>query len=240
MDFSMRDQVILTETNLHPLPRTIGRPAPKVVAIQTSNATATQKQASVDLDAVGERAKQAGYAKGLELGKKEGFEAGYQQGLVAAQKEEDARVTKELNAEFKKVNQFMRQLSETVDQRIAHLEVEALELAFSSLCKIIGDAESFRSIAVETIKHAVSQLTGRGLVTARVHPDDILWLSQVTNATDPQFNSRINGKITWIPDTDIELGGCILETSNGSIDARLETQLEQLKELISTLRKASI
>jgi flagellar assembly protein FliH len=41
-----------------------------------------------------------------------------------------------------------------------------------------------------------------------------------------------------VSDEGIELGGCLLETARGGLDARLETQVQRLRELLLAARRA--
>ncbi|MGC7940560.1 FliH/SctL family protein [Pandoraea pneumonica] len=61
-----------------------------------------------------------------------------------------------------------------------------------------------------------------------MHPDDLGWLRETSTAGDPQ----------WVGDDSVMLGGCIVETDAGTLDARLEAQLEAVARALGDVRKA--
>ncbi len=65
-------------------------------------------------------------------------------------------------------------------------------------------------------------------VRISVHPDDFAVAGrflQKLSKTLPQA-----GSAQVLPDPDVKLGGCVVRSTNGSIDQQLETQLERLVE----------
>jgi flagellar biosynthesis/type III secretory pathway protein FliH len=42
--------------------------------------------------------------------------------------------------------------------------------------------------------------------------------------------------VHWAADKSIELGGCVIETDGGTLDARLETQVEGLRAALVAAR----
>ena len=72
---------------------------------------------------------------------------------------------------------------------------------------------------------------GRGLVV-RVSPTDLPLLQP----EEKRLAAAVPGhELTLVADARIELGGCIVESSLGTLDGRMEVQL---RELYSTLRAA--
>ena len=63
------------------------------------------------------------------------------------------------------------------------------------------------------------------------------------NPNDVSAVSSLSGKIgysdvTFVADDRVGKGGCIVESSSGSWDGRLETQLQRLKETLVSVIKS--
>jgi flagellar assembly protein FliH len=73
---------------------------------------------------------------------------------------------------------------------------------------------------------------GREL-SIRVHPDDLPVLQQEQDRIAAALSGR---SFSIVPDARVQVGGCIAESSLGSLDGRLEVQL---REIFATLRSVS-
>jgi flagellar assembly protein FliH len=64
-----------------------------------------------------------------------------------------------------------------------------------------------------------------------IHPGDLEMLR--ADATLSEWLKRHgSGPIQWRADETVRLGGCVVHTDRGSLDARLETQLWALHEIL--------
>ncbi|MBL4606787.1 MAG: hypothetical protein JKY01_03040 [Pseudomonadales bacterium] len=109
--------------------------------------------------------------------------------------------------------------------KINDAEKLAVEITFEALCKIIGEnyaAESFRRAVIENV---ISSLKDLSDLKVHVNPNDI---SAVSSLSDKIGYSDV----TFVADDRVGKGGCIVESSSGSWDGRLETQLQRLKETL--------
>lgn len=109
---------------------------------------------------------------------------------------------------------------------LADAEDAMVDLAFAALCSILGEQAGSRDGVVRMVSHHSAQRRDREQVTVRLHPDDFALLQ----ADDAALAGGCRA------DPTIELGGCIVDSSTGSLDARLETQLTRLRETLLTVR----
>ncbi len=74
-------------------------------------------------------------------------------------------------------------------------------------------------------------------MVVRVSPDDYeaLLVEPVLIELEDQ-----RGAIRLVEDPRVMLGGCIVESSRGTLDARLETQIERLKSVLLDVQKADV
>ncbi|WP_158412970.1 FliH/SctL family protein [Holophaga foetida] len=134
------------------------------------------------------------------------------------------------------------QLRVELAARLAALEDEMVALSFSAICRVLGEKIVRREVVAAKVRHAIEQCCGSGaysplvgLVAIHVHPKDYEGLE-----TDPVLaqwlQKRQGGIPAWVPDDQVRLGGCIVRSSQGSLDARLETELGSLSDLLIQAR----
>lgn len=152
-----------------------------------------------------------------------GREEGYQEGLQIA--EEDSR-TKLLEAE-KLVEKAWQERREIVDGS----ENEILQLAMAVARKVVSEEITLNSeCVVGIVKKAVQKATDRQELTIRVNPDN---LDLTLNAEEKilKFAPGIR-KLRVTADPAVSTGGCVVETPNETVDARIERQLDEIEQAL--------
>jgi flagellar assembly protein FliH len=111
---------------------------------------------------------------------------------------------------------------------------QVVDLALAVVNKVMGplgeaDAEAVARVAAR----AVALVSDREVLTVRVHPEDLQNLLEAK----PRLLQSLDGikKLTVLEDHSVGRGGCLVETPTAEIDARLESQLQ---ELVRTLKKS--
>lgn len=109
----------------------------------------------------------------------------------------------------------------------AAAETDLIQLAIKIAGKIVArEVAVDRTIAVTLARVALSRLNARAFARIHLHPADYLFAA--TNAT------LQTATIELIEDETIELGGCLIRTDTGDIDARINEQFAALeREFIS-------
>jgi flagellar assembly protein FliH len=97
--------------------------------------------------------------------------------------------------------------------------------------EITGNSE----IVIRQVKKALESLDNETIFKIHIHPENIDVLEQAKSQlfTD----AELRAKVQLIPDTSVDAGGCILETSAGTIDARIRSQLDKLSNQIEDIAK---
>jgi flagellar assembly protein FliH len=148
-----------------------------------------------------------------------GYAAGHEKG------EADAR--RELQSRIERFQGMAEQLAEARAGVLAEAEDGVVELAFAALCRILGEQAASREGVLAMVARCTAGAREREQVGVRLHPDDFALLGEAT-AHQARFS----------PDPGIALGGCIVDSSTGALDARLETQLARLAETLLAVRAA--
>ena len=182
-----------------------------------------------------ETPKAAGYLAGHDSGYKEGYKEGYECGLSAG--EEEGRLSGEsegraaYTAGLQQLEQLAQSLNQTVEQSLDEAEEMMVSIVFESVCKIIGDALATREGIVSVVQEALRRTRGKSALVIRVNPLDL-------DLIEESAAFGIASEADWRADETVPMGGCIVESEYGTLDARIETQLNQLKRtLLATHHK---
>jgi flagellar assembly protein FliH len=168
-----------------------------------------------------------GHAEGLELGRREGREQvlrdARQAGLSAAVEAAKADVAQIERALRTALTDFERQKRSL----IASAESGLIELALAiarRVCKSVAAATSH--VAAENVRAVLEMVQNAHDVTIRLHPEDFARLAEIgqTLIADVSQHQHVN----LAADPNVDRGGCILASSAGIIDARIETQLDRI------------
>jgi flagellar biosynthesis/type III secretory pathway protein FliH len=159
---------------------------------------------------------------------KDGYEAGYVRGEQAAAAEL-ARQISALETERASVSsaviglQAARTALEAADALGAQEAQRAsVELAYE-LCETILEREMQRDgVVLETVARAIALLPSREATVLRVSEQDYPLVAS-------QF---AGGSVRVITDSEVGLGGCIVEAGAARVDARWETALARVREAI--------
>lgn len=107
-------------------------------------------------------------------------------------------------------------------------EPELLKLAFAIAEKIVGREVSERpEIVLELIRRSLKRIKDKSELRIRVNPEDL----QLVREARAELLGAVDGveKIEVADDRRVGRGGCVIESPNGILDARLGTQLRELE-----------
>lgn len=129
-----------------------------------------------------------------------------------------------------KMGELRIQYQDTIE-RLDSLEVEMAKkverdlvgLALAVSKKVIGqEIKTDREIVLNMLNKALEKLRDRSLAEIHVNPEDL----DFVEANRARVNFR--GALELIPDPSISIGGCLIRTKTGDIDARIKSQFEEL------------
>lgn len=126
--------------------------------------------------------------------------------------------------EIARLSRVVQDLDAAVAARLAALEEDAVDLAFAAVCRLIGERAATRETVAGNVRLAIAQLSGAALHRVRLHPDDLALLDDDTlRAAHPS--------VEWIADPAVTPGGCLLDGAQGTLDTRLDRQLDRLRQV---------
>ena len=140
-----------------------------------------------------------------------------------------------LNNAIQKAGVLFESLQQAIDDEMAErdalvssIEQQALMLCVDAAEKVIRhEIRTDQKIVARAIRMCLRRLKGRDIVTARVNPTEIEGLRAMR---DELLSSAENlQELSIVDDRRIAAGGCVVESPLGDLDARIETQIEQIR-----------
>lgn len=158
----------------------------------------------------------------IEIERKKAEAEGYMQGLANAKIELD-RSHAELRSVADKV-------LGSVDGAWINIEAIAVEVAFESLLKLLGQKYVDDEFFLAVIKTVSTRLREELPIVLHVAKPDLLRAKSHLDDLRGYFGEQIR----IIEDDRISMGGCMLETNIGCLDGRLDSQLKILRDALSS------
>jgi flagellar biosynthesis/type III secretory pathway protein FliH len=157
--------------------------------------------------------------------KEQAFSEGINQGETRGYKKCLGRVD-ELE---KLLNNLVMEFGEQKDKLFKEMETVVGRLALDIAEAVIGEAAATVSgqIIEQNLKRCLTAMKGSGRVKIRINPIDFEFAREYTKILERAYE-RFN--LEFEPDPSIAPGGCLLESSSGAVDGRLESQFEIVKD----------
>ena len=172
------------------------------------------KAASERVESIEKDAYEKGYA--------EGTEKGYASGRT------------EVERLIEKVHQVLSTAIEKRNQIIEESETQLINLVLLISQKVIKViSENQKNVVINNVIQALRKLKTRGEVIVRVNLEDV----KLTTEHIKDFMRMVDNirSITVLEDSTVDRGGCIIETDFGEIDARISSQLNEIRDKILEL-----
>jgi flagellar assembly protein FliH len=154
-----------------------------------------------------------------------GFREGYQKGLKQAETESAG--------DHAAVTELLESLTRVRESLIVDCEDELLAIAHGAVLRLLGDRLASEEGVLAAVRQVVAEATGQQQLTVRVSPRDFALLQ--SRRVELKAESGSNG-LDLVADPRVELGGCLVESPTGTLDGRLEVQLQRLREALLGVR----
>lgn len=190
---------------------------------------------------VRQEARTAGYEAGKVQGHKDGYEAGLKQALARAEQERRTLLEsheadrQKLADALAKINHMADAMARQKNRFLDDAEDDMVSLAFEAFCRVLGETALTRDMLKSGVVNALAHWRGKAALEIHVHPDDLLWLEEDKDLA-VHIAAQRHHTIRWIASAEVALGGCMLRSTEGALDARLDLQLEALKTMLLQTR----
>lgn len=154
-------------------------------------------------------------------------QAAMEKGLIEARNTFETEVSDRVNAE---ILPFRESLTETIAKIAAlesditsKIEQDLVEFSLEIAKKVVGREVTIdREVVLTLVKISLAKLHSRTLAKIHLNPEDIAFIDA--------HRDRLNfhGALELIEDRSISSGGCLIRTETGDIDARIESQFDEI------------
>ena len=122
-------------------------------------------------------------------------------------------------------------LRRVVPQVVQEADAALISLALEAAQKFVASLPINAELVEAVVRDALRQVEDTAEIVIQLHPDDLALLRQ-HNA--PLLNGLPEtGPLRFIASTEVTHGGCIVQTRFGLVDARRETKMEQLRQVLA-------
>ncbi len=159
----------------------------------------------------------------IESISQEAYNQGYQEALKNAE-EDFTSSTKALVIACQEINHIRETI---LNNSMAEMQDLVLKISEKILrCSVTTQHETI----IKTVEEALRQAVKSDEFVIKVHPDDF----EIITTKAEEYISTLNGleNIIVTPDASINKGGCEVESSNCTVDATIDIQLEAIKNAI--------
>ncbi|MFA7418953.1 MAG: FliH/SctL family protein [Melioribacteraceae bacterium] len=154
------------------------------------------------------------------------YRLGFREGQEKTKRDLEQDYSNKLIRKYEEVYNILQQYDENLLEMEKAFESLVIETAYEIAKKIVYREIDDRTIINENVKVAVNKIIGANEVRLKLNPQDI---EELNTDSKNLLNTSSFNKIKIEGDDRIEKGGCLIETEIGNVDARISTQLTELK-----------
>ncbi len=172
-------------------------------------------------------------AKDLER-QEEARQSGYEQGYSEGQQAGEQHIREQYESLIKEGRSVLEQAHEAARHTLAGSEPFLIALSCKIAERIIGrQLELSQDWTQGIIQEALKRSIDKGTITLCVSPGQYAYVQSVRDELSNMIDAQAELQI--LPDTSVKDHGCVVKTSFGSIDARVDTQLTEIKDALLDL-----
>ena len=185
-----------------------------------SNACENNKDVEAEIEKIGKEEKQR-----IKIAEKDAYDRGFSKGLG----EGIDREKRELSFAAESVEKMIGELKMLKEELLKSSEKEIIGLAFLMAEKVIHkEVSADREVILSVLRDAIRNMRDSDGVRIRLNPEDYRYITEAK----PDFLDNF-GDILIEKDEKIGRGGAVIETHLGAVDARLDQQLNKIRESLS-------
>jgi flagellar assembly protein FliH len=158
-----------------------------------------------------------------------GFSDGWEKSRIEGENNWHELTEKKLRPLLTSLQNMLYQLNSLRKATYQEIEEEVVELALAIARQVICQEITIdKEIVVCVAREALTKVEGPGEIKIKMNPSDLKFIQE----TRTQLSNMIENvdHVSLEAAENIQSGGCIIETDLGEIDARIEKQLQAVKE----------
>ncbi|MBV8720872.1 MAG: hypothetical protein JO277_01905 [Candidatus Eremiobacteraeota bacterium] len=152
---------------------------------------------------------------------------GHDEGLAAGRAAGHAELEEDIAAMHELIDNVRVQRGAVIESA----EPELVRLAMAVAERIVYDHVAIDpNVVVENVRHALTRIAGREIVTLRVNPADYEVVRQYRDGTLAASDAE---HLRIVEDQRVDRGGVVVDTDAGTIDAKVSTQLREARHALT-------
>lgn len=164
-------------------------------------------------------------------GQQEGYDAGFTLGMEAGKEQARQDMSEELSRSAQQATERLKTAQQDGHTMILAAEQQILELSVAIARKILLREIDENPLAVlPIVRGALEKVRDQQIVTVRVHSVDYDLIMQSRH--DLQGFIGREQPILVQSDDSVPQGSCLIDSSSGTVDARIDTQLESIQKAL--------
>jgi len=160
------------------------------------------------------------------------FQLGLSKGYEAAMDELEKSYSEKLLTRLKEIHNIALALEHKINEYDEHYESVIIQLSLLIAEKIIKREVTRKTIIDDVVKESLKKIIGANNVIVKLNPMDY---AEIPSEAKQLMNDSAFTKIKFEPDERIEQGGCLIESEIGNVDARISSQINELKKSLDTV-----
>jgi len=166
-------------------------------------------------------------------------EAGYQEGIQNGLAQAEAQVRSEWEQSLLEAASILKDAYHTREKIIQEAEPFIIELSCSIAEKIIDKQLTLEpELVIDLITRTLARRREQGEITLCVAPASLSFVQAAREELNAAIDSQ--AELVIIPDASVKDNGCVIRSKFGSIDARIDTQLSEIKRELLVIAHQSI
>lgn len=162
----------------------------------------------------------------------EAYDAGFKEGQEITEDYYADEIRKQ-ETTLRNFDIIVNKLRKEYSQEIKRLEESVVSLAIIAAEHIISEQfTNSESLVIKQVRKVLQEIDNETIFKISVNPQNVATLQEVQSSLLNGYNTK---NLVIEGDENIDIIGCIFETSTGKIDARLKTQLAKLQTKLSAL-----
>jgi len=161
----------------------------------------------------------------------EGHQQGYQEGFTQGQQAAKADIEQVVNQTIAKTQQVLAAAEQEAKDMIFAAEAQIIDIALAVARKILAyEITENPMVVLPLVKAALQKVSDQEEVIIRVSMDD--FDAVLLAKKDLQIMVGREQALKIIVDHTIESGSCVIDSSYGTVDARIDTQFEAIRQAL--------
>ncbi|MCR5175902.1 MAG: flagellar assembly protein FliH [Anaerovibrio sp.] len=182
------------------------------------------EEAKQEADKIKEEAREAGHQEGFEAGKAEGFEK-IQQEQHQIILDANDKAERTIKAAQEEALEYVTKAENTIAEMVMSIADKVIPQHFIDMPQMV----------LPLVQNAIQKVKDQPQVEIRVAPD----VYELVIMARSEYLASMEGKaeLSIVSDETLKVGDCVIESPNGTVDAKLSTQLELIKQSIRDVMK---